>query len=80
MRNISCVTLYNVIWTHYRAVYQRLTDDEDKDHKEIPGAWRQVSVLVDLDNPDRGNYSTVVANRQLQAQYLSHKGELSALA
>ena len=61
---LACVTLHNIIRTHSRAGHQGLADEEDNNHRQVPGAWRQGQVLSDLGVPPLGNHATVAAKRQ----------------
>ena len=37
---LVCLTLHNILLTHYRADHQGMSNEENKYHIEIPGAWR----------------------------------------
>ena len=67
---LACVTLHNIIRTHYGADHQGLAYDEDNNHRHVPGGWRQGQVLSDLGVPKWGNHATVAAKRQ--REYLMH--------
>ena len=45
---LACVTLNNIIRTCYRADHQGLAKEENKNHRQVLGAWRQGLVLPDL--------------------------------
>ena len=67
---LACVTLHNIIRTHYQADHQGQAGEENNNHRHIPGAWRQGQVLPDLEKSERGNNATVPAKRQ--RHYLKH--------
>ena len=47
----GCVTLHNVIRKRYWADHQGLADEDDNNHRPVPGAWRNDQVLPDLWEP-----------------------------
>ena len=67
---LACVTLYNIIRTCYQIDHQGRADEDDSNHRQVPGAWRQGQVLPDLGEPQQGNHATIAAKRQ--RDYLMH--------
>ena len=63
------LTSHNIIRTRYWAVHQELPD-EDNNHRQVPGAWRQGQILPDIGEPHRGNHDTITAKRLIE--YLIH--------
>ena len=51
---LACVTLHNIIRTRYRGNHQGLPGEEDNNHRQVPGGWRQGQVLPDLEETTRG--------------------------
>ena len=49
---LACVTLDNIIRTHYDADHQGLAE-EDNNHGQVLGAWRQGQILPDLEQQQR---------------------------
>ena len=47
---LACVTLHNIIRTRYWADHQGLADEENN-HGQLPGAWREGQVLPDCVEP-----------------------------
>ena len=45
---LACVTLHNIIRTCYQMDHQGRADEDDSNHRQVPGAWRQGQVLPDL--------------------------------
>ena len=54
----TCVALHNYLRMRMPAVDQHLLDTEDSDHNVIKGAWRADANLLDLTQPQCGNYDS----------------------
>ena len=68
---LACTYLHNLIRLRYPQLHIRLLNQEDpNNHYIIPEAWRNDSVLQDMDNMRGGNHATRMAKTQIL--YLKH--------
>ena len=67
---LACCTLHNIMRLRYPGIHQGLGDEEDDNHRVIPGQWRQGACLQDIEDVTGGNRDTQVAKRQ--RLYLKH--------
>ena len=66
----ACCTLHNIMRLRYPGIHQRIADEEDDNHRVIPGQWRQSACLQDIQDVAGGNRDTQVAKRL--RLYLKH--------
>ena len=67
---LACCMLHNIMRLRHPGIYQGLADEEDDNHRVIPGQWRQGACLQDIEDVAGGNRDTQVAKRQ--RLYLKH--------
>ena len=67
---LAYCTLHNIMRLRYPGIHQGLADEEDDNHRVIPGQWRQGACLQDIEDVAGGNRNTQVAKRQ--RLYLKH--------
>ena len=61
----SRICLHNLMRTRYPGLQNALLDQEDNEHRPVPGAWRNDAlVLADMTQVHQGNRDTVDAKRQ----------------
>ena len=54
---------FAALLTRYPALQNDVLDQEDENHKMIPGSWRNGANLDDMEQIRDGNYSTRVAKQ-----------------
>ena len=67
---LACYTLHNIMRLRYPGIHQGTADEEDGNHRVIPGQWRQVVCLQDIEDVAGSNRDIQVAKRQ--RLYLKH--------
>ena len=67
---LACCTLHNIMRLRHPGIHQGLADEEDDNHRVIPGQWRQGACLQDIEEVAGSNRDTQVAKRQ--RLYLKH--------
>ena len=67
---LACCMFHNIMRLRYPGIHQGLGDEEDDNHRVIPGQWRQGACLQDIEDVTGGNRDTQVAKRQ--RLYLKH--------
>ena len=60
---LVCVTLHNIIRTLHRADHQVLPNEEENNHRQVPGGCRQGQVMLVL-GVLWGNNATIATKRQ----------------
>lgn len=60
---LAAVTLHNLMRIRYPDIQINLLDKEDRDHRVVPGAWREAVDLTCLQRL-QGNNSTLAAKAQ----------------
>jgi len=43
-----CICLHNLIRIHYSTLHTGIVDEEDDQHNTVPGAWRRLAHLEDV--------------------------------
>ena len=67
---LACCMLHNIMRLRYPGIHQGIADEEDDNHRVIPGQWRQGACLQDIGEVAGGNRDIQVAKRQ--RLYLKH--------
>ena len=62
--------MLHIMRLRYPGIHQGIADEEDDNHRVIPGQWRQGACLQDIEEVAGGNRDTQVAKRQIL--YLKH--------
>ena len=75
---LACVCLHNIMRIRYPGLQNAALDQEDNEHRLIPGAWRQGRNMADVDNVVCGNRLTRAA--KAQREYLKHYFNSEAVA
>ena len=52
---LACCTLHNIMRLRYPGIHQVIADEEDDNHRVIPGLWRQGACLQDIEEVAGGN-------------------------
>ena len=63
-------TLHIIMRLRYPGIHQGIADEEDDNHRVIPGQWKQGACLQDIEDVPGGNRDIQVAKRQ--RLYLKH--------
>ena len=66
----ACCTLHIIMRLRYPGIHQGIADEEHDNHRVIPGQWRQVACLQDIEEVAGGNRDPQVARSQ--RLYLKH--------
>ena len=67
---LACCTLHNIMRLRYPGIHQGIADEENDNHRVIPGQWRQGACLQDIEDVAGGSRDAQVAKRQ--RLYLKH--------
>ena len=68
---LACICLHNLMRSHYPGLQNAMINQEDNEHRPVPGAWRNDAlVLADMTRVHQGNLATMEAKRQ--RIYLTH--------
>ena len=59
-----CVCLHNLMRIGYPALHSGMADEEDDQHNVVPGAWRQLAQLEDMQHVAARNRDTKAGKRQ----------------
>ena len=65
------------LWTRYPALQNAVLDQEDDNHKVIPGAWRDDANLEDM-NTVGGSLATQAVKQQTLFEALLHFSSMSS--
>ena len=57
---LACCTLHNSMRLGYPGIHQGIPDEEDENHRVIPGQWSQGVCLQDIDDVASGNRDTQI--------------------
>ena len=67
----ACICLHNLMRTCYAGLQNAVMDQDDNEHRPIPGAWKNdAQVPADMTEVRTGNHDTLNAKRQ--RSYLTH--------
>ena len=61
---LAYCNLHNIMRLRYPGIHQGIADEEDDNHRVIPGQWRQGACLQDIEDVAHGNRDTQVAKGQ----------------
>ncbi len=61
---LAWVCLHNLICMRYQGLQNALLEQEDYQHHDIPGEWRNGANMQDVDNRVHGNRTTIKAKKQ----------------